>query len=322
MEKNINIDYLRLSLTDKCNLNCIYCNPLEKSQFADRENVLSHEEMVKIVRLFAEKGIKKLRLTGGEPLLKKDLLKLIKMFKKIKGLRDISINTNGVLLKDLAKSLKKNGLDRINISLDTLQRKKFINITGKDHFKDVWQGIENSLKYGLHPVKLNVVLMKGINDDEIIDFVQLLKNYNLVVRFIELFPTNRRMIDFMTRKMENREVKKIIENHFGKLEPVSLIKGNGPAEYFKLKNVKGTIGFISNLSKYFCNTCNRIRINCTGLIAPCLFSGYIYDIKPLIRKNEGDKKRLAFINEIIQNKPKYRKDPEKDCNIEMSSIGG
>ncbi len=355
MGKNINIDYLRFSLTNKCNLNCIYCNPLEKKQFVEREKILTHEEMIKIVQLFVKKGIKNLRLTGGEPLLKKDLALLIKMFRKIKSLKDISITTNGVLLKDMAKILKKNGLDRINISLDTLQNKKFEKITGKDYFNDVWQGIENALKYGLHPVKLNVILMKGINNDEIPDFAQLTKEYNLIVRFIELFPTSRsrhvpmrdiqdnenigvgnRSIDlslhkinfrrnmnnFMSHKMTNKEAKEIIENHYGKLKPVLKIRGNGPAEYFKLKNAKGSIGFISNLSEYFCDKCNRIRINCAGLIAPCLFSGYIYDIKPLLHRNETDGKLLNFITEIIQNKQKYKKNPEKDFSIEMSSIGG
>ncbi len=318
----MNIDYLRFSLTDKCNLNCIYCNPLEKDRFAGRKKILTNQEINKTIQLFVKKGISKLRLTGGEPLLKKDLPSLIKLCKKIKELKDIAITTNGVLLKDLVKPLKKAGLNRINISLDTLHKERFNAITGKDKFEDVWEGIENSIKYGLNPVKLNVILMKGINDDEISDFAELTKAYDLVIRFIELFPTNRRTINFMSHKMESHKAKEIIESYMGELKPVSSIKGNGPAKYFKLKNSKGAIGFISNLSEYFCNTCNKIRINCTGLIAPCLFSGYIYDIKPLLRKTKDDKETLAFINEIIRDKPKYKKDPKKNANIEMSSIGG
>lgn len=322
MEKNIKIDYLRFSLTDKCNLNCIYCNPLQKDKFVPREKILTHEEIAKIVKLFVKKGIKKLRLTGGEPLIKRDLIRLVNMFKEIKDLKEISITTNGTYLKDFAASLKTSGIDRINISLDTLKKDKYKNITGSDCFENVWAGIENSLKYGLNPVKLNVVLMKGINDDEIKDFAQLTKDYNLAVRFIELYPTNMRVINFMSHQMKNQETKEIIKDHFGELKLIPTVKGNGPAEYYRLRKAKGTIGFINNLSDYFCHSCNRIRINCAGMIAPCLFSGYIYDIKPLLRKENQDNKLLTFIENIIKEKPKYKKDKTKICNIEMSSVGG
>jgi len=322
MEKNITVDYLRLSLTDRCNLNCIYCNPLQEDKFTSREKLLTYEEMVEIVKLFVKSGIKKLRLTGGEPLLKKHLIDLIKMFKQIKGLKEISMTTNGVYLKDIAAHLKKSGLDRINISLDTLKREKFKTITGSDYFEDVWAGIENSLKSGLHPVKLNIVLMKGINDDEVIDFAQLTKDYSLVVRFIELFSTNRRMINFTSHQMKSCEAKENILDRFGGLKLISGTRGNGPAEYYKLDGARGSIGFINNLSDYFCHECNRIRINCAGMIAPCLFSGYVYDIQSLLRRGESDGELLAFLERIIQNKPEHKKNPLKNCNIEMSSMGG
>ena len=322
MGKNINIDYLRFSLTDKCSLNCLYCNPLEKSGFLRREEILTHEEMVRVVNLFAKKGIKKLRLTGGEPLLKADLPGLIKMFKKIKGLKEISMTTNGLDLKDMANTLKKSGLNRINISLDTLKKEKFKKITGRDCFENVLSGIKQALKCGLDPVKLNVVLMKGINDDEILEFAQLTKEKHLTVRFIELFPTSRRMINFMAHQVKNTRVKKIIKDNFGRLRFVSSANGNGPAQYYKLDKAKGLIGFINNLTDYFCEKCNRIRINCAGMIAPCLFSGYIYNIKTLLRRGDSDKKILSFIEDIIRHKPKYKKDPKKDHNIELSSIGG
>lgn len=322
MERNVNVDYLRFSLTDKCNLNCIYCNPLEKEHFVPRDEILSYEEMAKIVRLFVKKGIKKLRLTGGEPLLKMHITRLLRMFKKIKGLKEISMTTNGLYLRDMAEDLKKNGLDRINISLDTLKKDKFKTITGANSFDNVREGIENSLKFGLHPVKLNVILMKGINDDEILDFVRLTEDHKLVVRFIELYPAGRRMHNFMSHQMKNAETREIIESCFGKLMPVSSIKGNGPAKYYKLERTKGAIGFINNLSDYFCSKCNRIRINCSGMIAPCLFSGYIYDIKPFLRNKVADGKILVFIEDIIRHKPEFKKDRGKSPDIEMSSIGG
>jgi len=303
-------------------MNCIYCNPLTKDQFISQNQVLSQKEIFIILKAFVKKGIKKLRLTGGEPLIKRNLPGLIKKLKTINGLQEISITTNGLLLKNKAGVLKKAGLDRINISLDTLKKERFKKITGQNCFNDVWQGIESALKHKLDPVKLNVILMKGINDDEIIDFAYLTKTYKLHIRFIELFPTNKRTLNFMSHKMTSQEAKKIIQSRFGFLKSVSGITGNGPAQYYQLQNTRGSIGFISNLSDYFCHSCNRLRINCSGLIAPCLFSGYLYDIKPLIRKNQINGKLNNFITEIIQNKYKYKKKPGKHINIEMSSIGG
>ena len=192
MENNIGIDYLRLSLTDRCNLNCLYCTPLERGQFLTRGEVLSYEEIVRAVSLFVKAGVRKLRLTGGEPLIKKNIVGLIKMLKRIDSLEEIAMTTNGVYLKDLASPLKAAGLDRVNISIDTLKKEKYKSITGFDYFDDVWAGIKESLGSGLNPVKLNVILMKGLNDDEVLDFARLSFEYPLVIRFIEFFPTNKR----------------------------------------------------------------------------------------------------------------------------------
>jgi GTP 3',8-cyclase len=317
-----NIDYLRLSLTDKCNLNCIYCTPLEKGRFLARNEVLSYEEIVKAVTLFVKAGIRKLRLTGGEPLIKKGIVGLVRMLKDIKGLEEIAMTTNGVYLKNLTVSLKQAGLQRINISIDTLKKDKFKSITGFDFFDDVWAGIKEALEAGFSPVKLNVILIKGINDNEIADFAQLSLDYPLVVRFIEFFPTNKRSMKFSDCLLKSDEVKKEIVEKFGAIESASGVKGNGPAEYYKLNDSKGLIGFISSSSKDFCDECNRIRIDCAGRISPCLFSGYTHDLRPLLRSNQDDKALLEIIQDALKIKSRYRKDKLQLHQLEMSSIGG
>jgi cyclic pyranopterin phosphate synthase len=323
MEKDLTVDYLRFSLTDRCNLNCIYCSPLKKSQFLGRDEVLRYEEIVKAVSFFAKAGIKKLRLTGGEPLIKRDLVELIKMLKGIKGLEEIAMTTNGVYLDLLADELKKAGLDRVNVSLDTLKKEKFRHITGSDHFDDVWAGIERSIETGLQPVKLNVILMKGINDDEITDFARLTLKRPLTVRFIELFPTNKRSHKLAGSLIEGEDVRKKISGEFGEIDKISGVRGNGPAEYYKIKDSTGAIGFISNASRDFCGECNRIRVDCAGRVSPCLFSGYIYDLRPLLRDGSGDDKLLAYLKNILSTKYDYNKKKAANrCGIEMSTIGG
>lgn len=316
------VDYLRLSLTDKCNLNCVYCTPLEKEKFLGRDEVLSYEEITKAVSLFVDAGIRKVRLTGGEPLIKKDIDVLIGMLSNIEGLEEISMTTNGVYLKNLAVKLKHSGLDRINISIDTLNKERFKSITGFDSFDSVWSGIKEALEIGLSPVKLNVILMKGINDDEISDFAQLSLDYPLAVRFIEFFPTNKRSMKFSGCLLNNGDVKKEITEKFGAIEIAPWVKGNGPAEYFKLKGSKGLIGFISSSSGNFCDDCNRIRMDCAGRISPCLFSGPILDMRELLRPNLEEDKLLSRIKEIFIIKPRYNKNKIADPKIEMSSIGG
>lgn len=318
-----NIDYLRFSLTDRCNLNCIYCTPLKKSQFLSHDQVLTYEEIVRVVSIFVKAGVKNLRLTGGEPLIKKDLVELIKMLKKIKGLEEIAMTTNGVTLKVIAEGLKKAGLDRINISLATLRRERFKQITGSDHFEDVWLGIDKALEIGFDPVKLNVILMEGINDDEILDFARLTLERALSVRFIEFFPTNRRSDKLSGCMIKNEAVRDKIVKHFGELKKISGIRGNGPAEYYKVKDSSGAIGFISNASDDFCDECNRIRIDCAGRISPCLFSGYIYDLRKILRNGSNDNQLLAYIKNILKMKSGYNKKKIRDSNgIEMSSVGG
>lgn len=317
------VDYLRFSITDRCNLNCLYCAPLERDRILAREEVLQYEEIVMLVRAFVKAGINKLRLTGGEPLGRKGIVNLIGMLKTIHGLEEISVTTNGVYLEDLAGKLKTAGLDRINISLNTLKKERFKSITGLDYFDRVWAGIEKALEVGLSPLKLNVIIMKGINDDEIIDFVRLAVARKLIVRFIELFPANKRFNRVAGCLVKNECVKEEIVKQFGKIERAYNIKGNGPSEYYSIADSKGVIGFISNITRDFCYECSRIRVDCAGRVSPCLFSGHICDLRPFLRNKNDEGELLKTITGIITIKPRFTKrQMESYCGIEMSSIGG
>lgn len=316
------VNYLRFSLTDKCNLNCLYCTPLEKGQFLDRCDVLSYEEMAKAVDLFVRAGIRKLRLTGGEPLIKKDIVDLVKMLRGIKGLEEISMTTNGIFLEDKARSLKEAGLDRINVSLDTLRRQRFEAITGVDGFDKTWAGVKAAMEAGLSPVKLNVILLKGYNDDEALDFASLTLKLPLIVRFIEFFPTNKRSKELSGRRVTTEETKTAIIKGLGELAPVSEINGNGPAEYGRLRACVGAVGFISSFTKDFCRACNRVRVDCTGKVSPCLFSGPVYDMRPFLRDDKKEGQAFEYIKKILGEKQGHKNKNSHNFKTEMSSIGG
>ncbi|MFC1807466.1 GTP 3',8-cyclase MoaA [Candidatus Omnitrophota bacterium] len=316
------VDYLRLSITDKCNLDCSYCNPAQKGEFLTHDEVMRYEEMRRVVKVCVGLGIRAVRITGGEPLIKKNITDLVRMLKEIDGLKELSMTTNGVYLKDMAPHLKKAGLDRINISIDTLGNEKYKTITGQDRLDDVWEGIHSAIDAGLEPVKLNAVVMKGVNDDELLDFARLTLRHPLIVRFVEFFPTTKRSKGLMHYAIDNIEVKNKIMAHFGQMMQVSEIKGNGPARYYKLKDSSGAIGFISSFSSDFCGDCNRMRIDCAGKISPCLFSGHTYDLREVIRKQASDDELRALIRNVINMKSEYNKNETDKCAVEMSSIGG
>lgn len=322
MEKNRRIDYLRLSITDRCNLKCIYCTPIDKNRFFTRKEVLRYEEMARLVNVFVTLGVRKVRITGGEPLIKRGVTRLIRMLRDIRGLEEISMTTNGVYLKDIAYQLKEAGLDRVNISLDTLKKSRYISITGMDCFEDVWAGIHRALEVGLCPVKLNVVVMKGINDDELLDFVRLTLEYPLIVRFIEFFPTDRLSGELPGYVIRSCELKEKIVDCFGEMRRDLEIRGNGPAVYYRLKESRGPIGFISGFSSDFCNGCNRIRVDCAGRLSPCLFSGYILDLKRVLRSENGKERLPGYIRDVFKMKSLYSKNRMNIDKIEMSNIGG
>jgi GTP 3',8-cyclase len=326
------INYLRISVTDRCNLRCIYCVPSRDFNFVSHDKILKYEEIITIATVAAELGINKVRLTGGEPLQRLKLESLVSRLSAIKGIDDISMTTNGILLMQQALPLKNAGLKRVNISLDTLDPEKFAKITRFDKFNDVISGIQAAVEAGLHPVKINVVAMKGINDDEIPAFVEKTVKDNWNVRFIELMPfisdnPHEEHCDTIEHNdsqfISVAEIKKRIEQ-IGKLETVTSMKGNGPAKYYRLPGAKGTIGFISPVSEHFCFQCNRLRLTADGKLRPCLLSDNEIDLKDALRDiNSPDKIREAIIN-AIKAKPKQHNlaNGTFPKNRNMSEVGG
>lgn len=316
------IDYLRLSLTDRCNLNCIYCTPLEKSAYLRHEDLLRHEELARAAAAFVRAGVKKIRLTGGEPLLKKNILELVRMLKAIPGLQELALTTNGVLLKDLAAPLRAAGLDRVNISLNTLAPATYKRITGSGALEDAWDGLMASLKAGFSEVKLNIVVMKRINDAEIPEFARLSMDFPLSVRFIEFFPTNERSKTLKDVLFTTAETRARIEAVYGPLQQVPPRPTDGPARVFKRPGAKGKIGFISGRSDYFCGACNRVRMDCTGKVYPCLFSPSTHSLKDHLRAGADEETLSELIKKIFLVKSKYNKGSASAGHIEMSSMGG
>ncbi|MCM8821935.1 MAG: GTP 3',8-cyclase MoaA [Candidatus Omnitrophica bacterium] len=315
------IDTLRISITDRCNLNCFYCK--NKNFFhSSKTSILSYEEIFKIVKCFVSLGINKIKLTGGEPLLRKQSVDLIKILLSL-HLEDLVLTTNGTLLTGYASQLYGAGLKRINISLDTLKKDKFMFLTGSDRFEDVFEGIKVSLKTGFSPVKLNVVLLKGINDDEIIDFIELGEKYeSLIIRFIELMPANSNLKDwkryFLSRAEVLNEIKKL-----GKVIPKEKnFTGFGPAEYFEIFEHKVTFGIISPITKPFCSTCNRVRMNCKGELILCLYGASSIDLKYFLR-NSSEEDLTSIIRQSVLRKPTgYNFGEVPGSKVAMCEIGG
>ncbi|RLJ05710.1 MAG: GTP 3',8-cyclase MoaA, partial [Candidatus Aenigmatarchaeota archaeon] len=275
------INYLRISVTDRCNLRCIYCIPPEGVSQMPHSAILSYEEIQTVVRAAAELGINKIRLTGGEPLVRAELSKLVRMLSQIEGIEELSLTTNGVFLKKHAMELKQAGLSRVNVSLDTLKPDKFRYITRLGELEAVLEGIEAAKEAGLEPVKINTVVMRGINDDEILDFARMTRENGWHVRFIELMPFNG-----VTEFVPFIELQQHI-SLLGKLEPCpdsTGITGNGPAIYYRLTGARGTIGFINPLTEHsFCSRCNRMRLTPDGKLRPCLLGEDEIDLKMPLR---------------------------------------
>lgn len=318
------INYLRLSVTDKCNLRCIYCMPEEGVKFMPHAEILTYEEMLVIIKLCIQKGIRKLRLTGGEPLIRKGVIDFIKKVSELDGLEEVTLTTNGVYLKEFAHSLRQSGIYRINVSMDTLRPDRFFNITRRDLFDRVREGIEEAESTGLNPIKINVVIMKGVNDDEILDFAQLTYSKPYHVRFIELMPVGDPEKWIPHRFISTREVFDKIST-LGKVTPVSSDLLAGPARRFTLEGSKGEIGLIGALSYHFCENCNRLRLTADGKLRGCLFSDSETDIKGPLRNGAKEQYILKLIEETIQNKPRSHGQavwqPRK-CSRSMNGIGG
>lgn len=290
-----NINYLRVSLTDRCNLRCKYCMPAEGIPKLDHEDILSFEEVKKIVKAAVTIGINKIRYTGGEPLVLKGIDSLIYETSLIQGIKDISITTNGMLLYDAAEDLKKAGLNRVNISLDTLKADKFSDITRGGDLNKVIQAIHKCISLGYSPVKINTVILKGINDDEIEDFINLTRELPVHVRFIELMPMGEALNLYKEGTITCDE----IIRKFSNLSPL-INEKSSTSELYKLPNAKGVVGFIRPISCKFCEYCNRIRLTATGNIKPCLHSEKEYNIKESLQDEEL---LVSTLKGIILGKP-------------------
>lgn len=320
---NRKIDYLRVSVTDRCNLRCMYCMSMQGVSYKEPAEILTFEEIYDVVSAAVSLGIDKIRVTGGEPLVRKDIVKLIQSLSKIPGISDLSLTTNGVFLERYAKNLKDAGLGRINISLDTLDEKKFLYITrGQAQLSDVLNGIDKAKELGFF-VKLNVVAMQGINTEEIPDFMRFGIAKGLIVRFIEFMPLGDR--DFWKKDSYicMDEIIKIAGST-AKLEPVEGIRGNGPAKYFHLVKSGLVVGFIPALSCKFCNKCNRLRLTADGFLVPCLASNNRLDLKSFLRNRHTFKEIPSLIKKAVYFKPKEHAMGSADLSAEciMSKIGG
>ena len=311
------INYLRVSVTDRCNLRCIYCMPEEGIKSLTHDDILRFEDTLKIVKAATTLGINKIRYTGGEPLVMKNIDKLIYETSKLPGINDISITTNGILLSEMAEDLKKAGLNRVNISLDTLDSEKYKRITRIGSLDKVMESIDKCLTLGIKPVKINTVLMRGINDTEFVDFLNFIREVPVEIRFIELMPIGEGIKMYEKNKLSFKE---ILELH-PELTQIKTPKSS-TADLYKLAGAKGKIGFISPISCKFCLDCNKIRLTSTGTIKPCLHSEEEINLREYLNNEEL---LTATLKSAIFNKPLEHHLQEERASRSvkvMSQIGG
>lgn len=318
------IDYLRISVTDRCNMRCRYCMPEEGVENLGHSNILSLEQIARFIRVATQQGIRKVRLTGGEPLVRKNIIKLIQMISQIPAIEDISMTTNGVLFTSMAEELKTAGLTRVNFSLDSLQDERFHYITRRGHLTDVVTAIDKALQIGMSPVKINMVVMKGINEQEILDFVKLANDRPLHVRFIEFMPIGELPFFQKERLMTVSEVKDVVDASYELIQGPA-VRGSGPAKCYNIRDGKGTIGFISPMSHYFCTECNRIRLTADGKLRGCLFSKHEIDLKGAFDSPFSEEKLAELLKLAILEKPQRHHLSEgwgMDNERKMYQIGG
>jgi len=320
---NRKIEYMRISVTDRCNLRCVYCMPEEGIENISHEEILSYDEIIRICKCIANLGIKKIKITGGEPLVRKDIINLIKEIKKIDGIDEVTITTNGVLLYEMADQLYEAGIDAVNISLDTLNRDKFFKITRRDKYENVFIAINKLIDLGVK-VKINCLAIKEHNLDEIVKIAEYSKNNNIDVRFIELMPIG---YGKSYTGISNEIILGLLEDKYGSFKKVKEKRGNGPAVYYKNDEFKGYIGLISAISNEFCETCNRVRLTANGFLKLCLHYNKGIDLKAPIRNNITDKELENMIYHAIRNKPLghnfyHDSNLENVDNKNMVQIGG
>lgn len=324
------INYLRVSVTDRCNLRCLYCMPPEGVKNIPHQEILRFEEIVRLIQAAVFVGIRKVRLTGGEPLVRRNLPDLIQALNSFPEINDLSLTTNGTLFADQARELKEAGLKRVNISLDTLKPERYRYITRGGKLNDVFEGIKIALALDLKPVKINTVVIKGFNEDEICDLARVTLQDPLHLRFIELMPVGLSNHWAPQSYLSAEKIKMEIEARFGPLRredglsDIPGLFGGGPAKYYRLAGAKGTIGFIAAQSSHFCASCNRLRLSATGALRPCLYNKTEVDLKEPLRKGATLEELTKLFIHAIQHKPKGYSLTKGwlDKKRVMSQIGG
>lgn len=342
------ISYLRVSVTDRCNLRCLYCMPPQGVQHLSPHEVLRYEEIIRVVQAAQGLGITKVRVTGGEPLARSGIVDFIQMLAAVEGIQDIAMTTNGILLRKYAMRLRQSGLKRVNVSLDTLRPDRFQRITRGGRLQDVLDGLEAAHQAGLSPIKINVVAMEGFNDDEVEELGRLTLERDWHVRFIELMPmggdaqgrldemeamadTPRCVSpDFQVLLREGHiqygflsiaQVRRLL-SPLGELEPCQVM-GNGPAKYYRFPQARGTLGFISPISEYFCSNCNRLRLTADGRLRPCLLADHEVDLRTPLREGATQKDLQALIRKAIAAKPeRHLIDEDIGPQDRMVQVGG
>ncbi|HZS18026.1 MAG TPA: GTP 3',8-cyclase MoaA [Candidatus Udaeobacter sp.] len=325
------ISYLRVSITDRCNERCTYCMPHELQEWLPREEILTFEETLRIVGIAAELGVSKVRITGGEPLTRRDVLGFIKRIPEISGITSIGLSTNGTLLareitpgQSMAHSVRAAGVESVNISLDTLDPVVYSQITGRDFHAQVLRGIDAAIAAGFKQIKLNAVLMRGRNDDQLIPLVEFAAARDLILRFIELMPVSTTEVLDDKNFMPVNEAKKKIESHYGRLIREVEFRTNGPATYYQIPGRPQRIGFIGAMTNlHFCENCNKLRLTCDGKVRPCLGSYLEFDIMKPLRAGASDRQLKQFLLDVVDRKPErhdFRQNYQP--NRRMIAIGG
>ncbi len=311
------ISYMRISVTDRCNLRCKYCMPEEGVENLGHDKILSFENIQKIVKAAAELGITKYRITGGEPLARKGIVSLVESLAKIDGVKELAMTTNGIMLAEHAEALKEAGLNRVNISVDSLIYQKYEEITRGGDLDAAFEGVNAALKVGLTPLKLNVVVMEGFNDDEILNFVQLTINHPIDIRFIELMPIGQAATKSGFRYLSCEKMKKKLPSL------ICLEQQDGVADIYKYPEAKGKIGFISPMSKLFCSECNKIRLTADGKLKPCLHTDQEIDLNDVLKTKDEAFLKETICNAILLKGEKHHlNDGAKPIERDMNQIGG
>ncbi|HED17805.1 MAG TPA: GTP 3',8-cyclase MoaA [Gammaproteobacteria bacterium] len=315
------IEYLRLSVTDRCDLRCFYCLPKGYKDFTEPDTWLNFDEMERVIAAFTELGTRRIRLTGGEPLVRKNLPELAQRLASLPGLDDLSLSTNATQLGKHAQALRHAGVSRINVSLDSLQPERFRSITG-GKLEKVLSGIKAARDAGLAPIKINMVVMKGVNDDEVEDMVAFCLEHGLTLRFIETMPMGDTGREASEHYVDLQTVKARLAQHY-KLLP-GVMPGGGPARYVQVEGTDLRIGFITPISQHFCETCNRVRLSAEGTLYMCLGQDHSFALRPLLRQGIGDDELKDVIREAIALKPEKHEFNEKPGQLVrfMSMTGG